>query len=316
MCSYNQINNSYACQNSYTLNYLLKNELGFQGFVMSDWSAQHSGVSSALAGLDMTMPGDVGFDSSTSYWGANLTIAVLNGTVPQWRLDDMCIRIVAGWYYVDREGNQVPDAPNFSSWTLDTFGYQHYYAKEDYTQINNHVDVRGEHARDIRDQAAKGTVLLKNTGVLPLSGKEKLTAVFGEDAAENQYGPNGCGDRGCDNGTLAMGWGSGTANFPYLITPLEAIKAEVVSNGGAFEDVIDNYAYAQIDALARRVPDVDGVSIVFVNSDGGEGYIVVDGNEGDRNNLTLWGNGDALIQNVTANCNNTVVVMHLSLIHI
>lgn len=33
MCSYNQINNSYACQNSYTLNHLLKNELGFQGYV-------------------------------------------------------------------------------------------------------------------------------------------------------------------------------------------------------------------------------------------------------------------------------------------
>ena len=68
MCSYNQINNSYACQNSHLQNYILKNELGFQGFIMSDWSAQHSGVSSALAGLDMTMPGDVGFDSATSYW--------------------------------------------------------------------------------------------------------------------------------------------------------------------------------------------------------------------------------------------------------
>lgn len=52
MCSYNQINNSYACQNSYALNYLLKGELGFQGFVMSDWAAQHAGVSTALAGLD------------------------------------------------------------------------------------------------------------------------------------------------------------------------------------------------------------------------------------------------------------------------
>ena len=31
MCSYNQINNSYGSQNSYTLNYLLKNELDFQG---------------------------------------------------------------------------------------------------------------------------------------------------------------------------------------------------------------------------------------------------------------------------------------------
>lgn len=55
MCSYNQVNNSYACQNSYLQNYLLKNELGFQGMILSDWAAQHSGVSSALAGLDMTV---------------------------------------------------------------------------------------------------------------------------------------------------------------------------------------------------------------------------------------------------------------------
>jgi len=55
MCSYNQINNSYGCSNAYALNYLLKNELGFQGFVMSDWAAQHAGVSTTLAGLDMTM---------------------------------------------------------------------------------------------------------------------------------------------------------------------------------------------------------------------------------------------------------------------
>ena len=53
MCSYEQINNSYGCQNSYSLNYLLKNELDFQGFVMSDWQAQHSGVGDIFAGLDM-----------------------------------------------------------------------------------------------------------------------------------------------------------------------------------------------------------------------------------------------------------------------
>lgn len=55
MCSYNQVNNSYGCQNSKLLNNLLKNELGFQGFVMSDWQAQHAGAESAAAGLDMTM---------------------------------------------------------------------------------------------------------------------------------------------------------------------------------------------------------------------------------------------------------------------
>lgn len=37
MCNYNQNNNSFGCQNSHTLNYLLKGELDFQGFVVSDW---------------------------------------------------------------------------------------------------------------------------------------------------------------------------------------------------------------------------------------------------------------------------------------
>ena len=40
MCSYNRINNSYACQNSKTMNGLLKTELGFEGFIVSDWDAQ------------------------------------------------------------------------------------------------------------------------------------------------------------------------------------------------------------------------------------------------------------------------------------
>ena len=73
MCSYQQINNSYGCQNSKTLNGLLKGELGFQGFVMSDWQAQHSGVSAAVAGMDMSMPGDTEFQTGLSFWGANLS---------------------------------------------------------------------------------------------------------------------------------------------------------------------------------------------------------------------------------------------------
>jgi beta-glucosidase-like glycosyl hydrolase len=68
---------------------VLKNELSFEGFVMSDWGAQHSGAGAALAGLDMSMPGDTAFDSGQSFWGSNLTLAVLNGSVPEWRIDDM-----------------------------------------------------------------------------------------------------------------------------------------------------------------------------------------------------------------------------------
>ncbi len=86
MCSYNRINNSYGCANSKTLNGILKTELGFQGFVVSDWLAQHAGVATANAGLDMTMPDSFGF------WGANLTAAVKNGSVTESRITDMATR--------------------------------------------------------------------------------------------------------------------------------------------------------------------------------------------------------------------------------
>ncbi len=103
-----------------------------------------------------------------------------------------------------------------------------------------------------------------------------------------------------------MGWGSGTANFPYLISPLTALQFEVVSRGRVFQSVTDNYAYGQVANIAKQA----SVSIVFVNADSGEGYISVDDNEGDRRNLTLWKDGESLIQNVTAVCNNTIVVIH------
>jgi beta-glucosidase len=85
-CSYNRINNSYACQNSKTLNGLLKTELGFNGFVVTDWFAQHSGVAAAQAGLDMAMP------DGQSFWGNNFTEAITNGSVPESRLTDMATR--------------------------------------------------------------------------------------------------------------------------------------------------------------------------------------------------------------------------------
>jgi beta-glucosidase len=305
MCSYNQINNSYGCQNSHLMNYILKGELGFQGFIMSDWQAQHTGVATSLAGLDMSMPGDTVFSTGRSFWGGNLTLAVLNGTVPEWRIDDMATRIMAAYYLVGRDKYKVP--VNFNSWTRDTFGYEHPQANLGYGQVNFHVDVRAEHGLQIREHAAKSTILLKNTnGALPLTGKEKYTAVIGEDADTSAYGPNGCSDHGCDNGTLAMGWGSGTADFPYLVSPLTAIQNEIASHYGVIQSVTDNWAYSQIALFAKQA----SVSIVFVNADSGEGYISVDGNEGDRNNLTLWKNGDTLIQNVTAVCNNTIVVIH------
>lgn len=87
MCSYNRVNNSYGCQNSKLMNGLLKTEMSFQGFVVADWNAQHSGVASALAGLDLVMP-------YGGYWGDNLTEAVRNSSVPEERVTDMVTRSV------------------------------------------------------------------------------------------------------------------------------------------------------------------------------------------------------------------------------
>jgi beta-glucosidase len=304
MCSYNQVNNSYACQNSKLMNGLLKDELGFQGFIMSDWQAQHTGAASAVAGLDMTMPGDTEFNSGRSFWGANLTIAVLNGTVPAWRVDDMALRIMAAFFKAGMELEQ-PEV-NFSSWTSDTIGPVHFAARDGIQVINKHVDVRGNHAALIREIAAKGTVLLKNNGILPLN-KPKFLTVIGEDAGQNPKGPNGCGDRGCDDGTLGMGWGSGTANFPYLVTPDSALQAQAVSDNTRYESILSNYQWPSVRPL---ISQANVTAVVFVNADSGEGYISVGGNEGDRQNLTLWKNGDDLIRNVSAICPNTIVVIH------
>lgn len=69
MCAYQKVNNSYSCENSKLLNGILKDELGFQGFVQSDWLAQRSGVQSALSGLDMSMPGDgARWADGDSFW--------------------------------------------------------------------------------------------------------------------------------------------------------------------------------------------------------------------------------------------------------
>lgn len=275
---------------------------------MSDWQAQHTGAASAAAGLDMTMPGDTVFNSGLSYWGTNLTLAVINGTVPEWRIDDMATRIMAAYFKV----GLTLDEPeiNFSSWTKDTFGPLHASVGANIQQVNFHVDVRGDHGRLIRDIGARATVLLKNTNnALPLSSP-KFVAVIGEDAGPNINGPNACADRGCDNGTLGMAWGSGSADFTYLVTPDTALQNQALADGSRYESILENYAASQIHTLVSQAGQQNAPVIVFVNADSGEGYISVDGNEGDRNNLTLWHSGDSLIKNVSAISNNTIVVIH------
>ncbi|TQB75873.1 hypothetical protein MPDQ_001474 [Monascus purpureus] len=325
MCSYQRVNNSHACENSKILNGILKDELGFQGFVQSDWLAQRSGVGSALSGLDMSMPGDgLRWTDGESLWGSQLTRAVLNSSVPMERLNDMVTRIVAAWYHLKQDTWEHPPpegegGPNFSSWTNEEIGHLHEGSDDDDATgvVNHFVDAQGKgpdaHWNVARKVAAEGTVLLKNIdNILPLSrdgsgpGAPFRVGIYGEDAGPGN-GPNACPDRGCNQGTLASGWGSGAVEFPYLVSPWEALQTAWTS------DNVDTKGYLTNTVEQEDLQDKD-LCIVFANADGGEGFIHRDGIHGDRNDLFLQGGGDRLIRSVAAGCGNgqgkTVVVIH------
>ncbi|KAK9576569.1 hypothetical protein V6Z92_009833 [Aspergillus fumigatus] len=288
MCSYNKVNGTWACESDALNNKLMKEELGFPGYIMSDWNAQHSTVNSAVSGLDMTMPGsDFSNPPGSIFWGSNLKAAVADGSVPQSRLDDMVTRILAAWYLVGQDQGYPPVA--FSSWNGG----------------KANVDVTADHGTVARAVARDSIVLLKNGhGTLPLR-KPKSLAIVGSDAIVNPAGPNACSDRGCNNGTLAMGWGSGTAEFPYLVGPLDAIQKRAAADGTKIVPSTTDDPTAGASAAAAAE-----TAIVFINSDSGEGYITVEGNLGDRNNLDPWHNGNELVKAVAAASKNVIVVIH------
>ncbi|KAL5363760.1 glycoside hydrolase superfamily [Aspergillus floccosus] len=278
MCSYNKVNGSWACESGAVLNKLLKTELGFRGYIMSDWNAQHTTINSALAGLDMTMPGsDFSNPPGSVFWGPTLVAAVKNGSVPESRVDDMVTRILAAWYLVGQDEGYPPVA--FSSWDG---------GKASVNVTDSHAAVAYAVARD-------SIVLVKNEDrALPLR-RPKTLAIIGQDAIVGPAGPNGCSDHGCNNGTLAMGWGSGTAQFPQQA---KADRTKIVAS-----TTDDTTAAASAAAAAET-------AIVFINADSGEGYITVEGNAGDRNNLDPWHNGNELVKAAAAVSKNVIVVVH------
>ena len=196
MCSYNLVNGRYACENNSTLNGILKGEFGFQGFVMSDWGATPSTIS-AITGLDMTMPGDITFNSGTSYFGANLTAYVQNGTIPEARVDDMATRILAGWYLLGQ------DSPNYPPTNFNAFDPWD-------EATNEHINVQDDHYILVREIDTASIVLLKNIhSTLPLK-KPRTLVVIGSDAGPSRTaGPNSFNTQTGVDGILAMGWGSG-----------------------------------------------------------------------------------------------------------
>ncbi|KAJ5606519.1 hypothetical protein N7510_009300 [Penicillium lagena] len=308
MCSYNRVNNSHGCQNSKTLNGILKTELGFNGFVVTDWDAQHSGVASALAGLDMAMP------NGLSFWGNKFTEAITNGSVPVSRLDDMATRIIAAWYKMGQDDSSYPEP-----------GIGMPYNISEPHKIVNALD------RDAKptlyDGAVEGHVLVKNTkNALPLQSP-KLISVFGYDAkAPDQYMPDGQSLIGnpwelgyepavfqfggafssniinepydfqvAFNGTLSVGGGSGANTGPYLSAPLDALQQR------AYEDnTVVMWDTANTPGMMGLMEASDAC-LVFINAFATEGL--------DRAG-TYDDYSDALVNEVAKTCANTIVVIH------
>ncbi|KAH6681500.1 beta-glucosidase-related glycosidase [Halenospora varia] len=278
MCSYQRANNSYACQNSKLLNGILKTEFGFEGFVVSDWAAQQSGVSTANAGLDIVMP-------DGGYWGKNLTQAVNNGSVARTRLDDMVTRSMASFYYLNQDKG-FPKAQIFSP-----------------TVQHPVLNVQGDHYKVIREIGAAGHVLVKNVNkTLPLKAPTYVS-IFGYDAEVKavpwtnplRFGGGYEVNFGWEtfNGTMIVAGGSGSNTPPYVISPFKAIQDRVRQDRG-----IVRWDFWS----GNPTPEASSqVCLVFINAYASESF--------DRLSLTDKFSDD-LVLNVAGKCSNTVVVLH------
>jgi beta-glucosidase len=260
MCSYNQVNGVPACGNDDTLRQILKTEIGFGGFVMTDFGAAHSLLAdppSLKAGLDQEL-------NRWRFWTPALIHQQLDaGRITEADVDAAAFRVVRAHFAAGLFDVPLPAAPE--------------------------AIVSTPEAQAIaRREVEEGSVLLKNDGsILPLSPAVKKIAVIGPTASSTPT-----------NGISAASVCSATAPaVPCTPTaPLDSIAARAAAAGASvtFADGSDPAAAAATAAAAD-------VAVVF-------GYYR-EGEFADRPNLSLDGNGDALISAVAAANPKTVVVL-------
>ncbi|CAP96229.1 putative beta-glucosidase M [Penicillium chrysogenum] len=307
MCAYERLNNSYSCHNSKLLNGLLKTELGFQGFVVSDWFAQHTGIASATAGLDMVMP--YGYE----FWGDNLTEAVRNGSISEGHINNMATRIMAAWYFSHQDDKSLPPVgvgltANFEDRRAPT------------------IDARDPNdAGLLMEGAIQGHVLVKNVkNSLPLKAPRMLS-IYGYDAklpdkSFSSGGYNGwalglqsqnyrsivCGfgpiggqcpafEPIAINGTMIGGGGSGAVTPVYMSSPFDALEKRARREGTQlFWDFNTENATSNINSNSDAC-------LVFLNAASSEGV--------DRPSVRD-SFSDSLVKNIAADCDNTIVTIH------
>ncbi|KAH0583308.1 hypothetical protein H2248_011176 [Termitomyces sp. 'cryptogamus'] len=306
MCAYNRFNDTSSCHNAALIgdNGLLRRN-GFKGYVVSDWGATHDSASdNANAGLDMEQPGDFILIGGGVF--AGLEIAVNLGFVSENRLNQMVTRVLAPWYRLGQDSGYPP--VNFDAQRPDGSGSR-----------NLNVSVRSDaHTSLVREIASASAVLLKNnrtttTGTqsgtttrgLPLAAsKVKTIAVIGQDAKMPNLHCNDLNE--CNDGTMSIGWGSGSNSLEFIIPPIDAITSFVGMSANITSSLSNDLTTGPAAAEGKDV------ALVFVNAMSGElgAYDVVNGNEGDRNNLDLWFKGGSLVETIAAVNENTVVVVH------
>lgn len=150
MCSYNRINGTYAAENREALTEILRDEWGFDGFVVSDWGAANNRVPDLKAGLDLEMPATGGITDR------QIIEAVQNGTLDESDIDRACERIIDITFRCQENRNECA--------VMDR-------------------DRDHEIARKIAEECM---VLLKNDGALPLNEEQKI-AFIGKYAERPRY---------------------------------------------------------------------------------------------------------------------------------
>jgi len=168
MCSYNRINGVYASEDPWLLTEVLRDEWGFEGYVMSDWGAVSDRVEGVAAGLDLEMP------SSGGHNDRKVMEAVLAGELDEAIVDQAVERILTiNYKYLE---NAKPETP----W-----------------------DQEADHLLSARI-AADCMVLLKNEGnILPLN-KADSVAFIGEFAAKPRFQGGGSSHINCFKTTSAV----------------------------------------------------------------------------------------------------------------
>ncbi|MDC0441181.1 glycoside hydrolase family 3 C-terminal domain-containing protein [Gammaproteobacteria bacterium] len=154
MSAYNKLNNIFCSSHQDLLIKILKEEWGFDGYVVSDWGAALETIENANGGLDLEMPGP------SNVWGKALIDAVKASEVSEKLIDDKVKRILTVAEFSNRF--QKPQI-----------------------KAEQGID-QPKHRLLLRKAAADGMVLLKNEGSLPLKKNIKKLAVIGPNALEAQ----------------------------------------------------------------------------------------------------------------------------------